>query len=185
MRKLLLLSTALFASYVLPVASQSQTASGVVPVPTSAPTGVKLTVNTPDSQFTPKIGVLIGPGGTTSPLPPQGFNATVVLANHTSHDIAFLLGVYTVAKEGPFRFQVYNDQNKLVWDSWGGVPPPQAVLLRQLKSGDALRGTAFIPLFPKGVVLPAGHYTLDVILNGTPHYSASMGFDVKHVIAIN
>jgi hypothetical protein len=132
------------------------------------------------------IGVLIGPGGTTSPLPPQGFNATVVLANHTSHDMDFALGVFTVAKEGPFRFQVYNDQDKLVWDSWGGRAIPQAVVLKKLKPGDALRGTGFIPLFPtNGVALPAGHYFLDVILNGTPQYSASMSFDVKNVIAIN
>jgi hypothetical protein len=187
MRKLFLFLTALLALFFLSVASQGQVASGVVPVPspTPAPTGVKLTVNTADSEFTPLIGVLIGPGGTTSPLPPQGFHATVVLANHTSHDIAFLLGVFTVAKEGPFRFQVYNDENELVWDSWGGQSPPQAVILKQLTPGDSLRGTAFVPLFPNGVVLPAGHYTLDVILNGTPHYSASMGFDVKNVIAIN
>jgi hypothetical protein len=186
MRKLFLFSTALLASFFLSVASQGQVASSVIPpVPTPAPTGVRLTVNTADSEFTPLIGVLIGPGGTTSPLPPQGFNATVVLANHTSHDITFTLGVFTVAKEGPFRFQVYNDQNKIVWDSWGGHAVPQAVMLKQLKPGDSLRGTAFVPLFPKGVALPAGHYVLDVILNGTPRYSASMSFDVNNVIAIN
>jgi hypothetical protein len=191
MRRLFLLSTVLVASVFLPITSQGQTALDVVPVPTltatPAPTGVKLFVHIPDSEFTPMIGVLIGPGGRTFPLPPQGFNATVVLANHTSHDMDFDLGVFTVAEEGPFRFQVYNDQNKLVWDSWGGRAIPQAVVIKRLEPGDVLRGTGFIPLFPTmgGVALPAGHYFLNVILNGTPHYSASMSFEVKNVIGIN
>ena len=173
MLRLLLLSTVLLASVFQPVTSQGHT-------------GVRLFVQIPDSEFTPMIGVLIGPGGKTSPLPPQGFNATVVLANHTSHDLDFALGVFTVAEEGPFRFQVYNDQDKLVWDSWGGRAIPQAVVLQRLKPGDALHGTGFIPLFPTmGLALPAGHYFLYVILNGKPHYSASISFEVKNVIAIN
>jgi hypothetical protein len=164
-------------------------ATGVVVTSTTSATNgpVTLAVSTSGYAFTPLIGVLDPPpasGATTATaLPPQGFTAAVTLQNHSNTGIACALGV-TGTPGQKFVFNVYNANGKLVWTSLPSVLPPLE-MLATLGAGDSWHGTVFVPLFIKGVALPAGTYTLEASLFGSPAFSATTSFVVKNVIAIN
>ncbi len=67
---------------------------------------------------------------------------------------------------------------KVVWDSVGNISIP-LIYLANLKSGDTLSGSVFVPLFPNGKRLPAGTHTLEASLFGTPEFSATSSFVVN------
>jgi len=154
--------------------------------------GISLSVSTSAYEITPMIGTLIDPPGPvvaavtvgTHPLPPQGFNASVALRNHSSQDIPISLRVLGVPGYR-FGFKVYNSTGTLVWDSSSGILSPALELLTSLKAGQSWRQTAFVPIFVNGSALPAGTYTLVISLLGSPQFSTTTSFVVHNVIAIN
>jgi hypothetical protein len=172
-----------------PTVAHATAATPVTSGTDQATMGISLAVTTSGYEFTPLIGVLIDPPVTTTvvprvtPLPPQGFDASVVLRNHSSEDISIALQV-TGTPGDHFAFKVYNAAGTLVWDSTAGVSP-DLMFLGKLKAGKAWRQTEFIPLFVNGVALPAGTYTLSVSLLGAPGFSTMTSFVVNNVIAIN
>lgn len=190
MRKFLFTLSALALSFGLPIfTARAQTTSGGT---SQAAAGVTMTVSLSGYQFTPLIGNLVSPPVTSNTVisvppfepAPQGFTASAAVRNHTGQDIAFTLGV-TGTPGGDFRFQVYNSSGTLVWDSLGNIAIPTIVRLDNLKPGHALHGTTLVPLFINGVPLPAGNYTVDVTLFGTPEFSATTSFVVNNAIVIN
>ncbi len=62
--------------------------------------------------------------------------------------------------------------------------PPLSVQVK-LGAGDAWRGSASVPLFVKGQVLPAGTYTLQASLYGSPSFAAVTSFVVNNPIVLN
>ncbi len=152
--------------------------------------GVNVSLTTSGFAFTPMIGVLIplGSGTNHTPVPislkTQGVSTSVSLRNSTAQDISFVLGLFT-ATSPKFEFRVYNSDGTLVWDSVPSILPPVVARHFVLAPGEAWRGTAFIPLFINGKALPAGTYTVEALLQGTPEFSATASFVVNNVIAIN
>jgi hypothetical protein len=185
MRKFSLTLSALAMAFVCQTLSSHATSpvvtTGTITTPASG--GVTVMVTTSGYEFTPLIGMLISPGGGMIPIPPQGIKASVVLQNHTSGGIACALGVTGTPGER-FAFTVYDSKGKVVWDS---LPPvlPQLEELVTLGAGDAWKGSAFVPLFIKGRALPAGTYTLEASLFGSPEFSATTSFVVNNEIAVN
>jgi hypothetical protein len=83
-----------------------------------------------------------------------------------------------------FEFTVYDSKGNVVWNSLPSVLP-QFQEQVTLPAGDAWHGSAFVPLFINGKALPAGTYTLEASLFGSPEFSATTSFIVNNVIAIN
>ena len=174
-----------FATFVLgllcqPLASRAAATASPTPIPGT----VSVSVPTDGYSFTPEIGSLIGLGSTgTKPLPPQGIEASVAIANHTTDGIRCALSV-TGTPGQKFEFQVIDSKGNVAWTSLPAVSIPLEIL-ETLKAGETWHGSAFVPLFINGVALPAGTYTLQASLFGSPTFSATTSFVVQNVIAIN
>jgi len=163
----------------------SSHASTATAAATPASGGVTLALSTSGFSFTPLIGVLLPPPGTTkpAPLPPQGFSAAVTLLNNTTAAIPCTLGVTGTPGE-KFVFTVYDSNGNVVWNSLPAVTMPLE-LLTTLPAATAWHGSVFVPLFIKGKALLPGTYTLQASLYGSPVFTATTSFVVKNVIAIN
>ncbi len=106
-----------------------------------------------------------------------------MLKNGTSSGIACTLSE-TGTPGQRFEFTVSDANGNVVWDSLPKVQPPLTVQLT-LGAGDSWRGSASVPLFVNGQPLPAGTYTLQATLYGSPSFAAVTSFVVNYPIVLN
>jgi hypothetical protein len=106
-----------------------------------------------------------------------------VLKNETGSGITCALSDTGTPGER-FEFTVMDSTGKVVWDSLPTVLPPLSLQVT-LGAGDAWRGCVAVPIVLKGQPLPAGTYTLQASLYGSPSFAAVTSFVVNFPIVAN
>jgi hypothetical protein len=108
------------------------------------------------------------------------FAACVTLSNRSNSDIKFTFPS-PAAAANHFTFRILNADDDVIWESDAGVISPTVMTDATLGKRHTWRRTIQVPLKTNATTwLPAGHYTLQAFVSGTPSASANVFFDVVH-----
>ncbi|HEX5175744.1 MAG TPA: hypothetical protein VFV83_01880 [Chthoniobacteraceae bacterium] len=137
--------------------------------------GIKFVVPSPAAADAPAPRT-----GGISISPRTSFAACVTLSNRSNSDIEFTFPSPAAAATH-FTFRILNTDDDVIWESDGGVISPTVMTDATLGKRRTWRRTIQVPLKTDATTwLPAGHYTLQAFVSGTPGASANVFFDVVH-----
>lgn len=113
------------------------------------------------------------------------FRALFTLVNAGPRPLRFLpCGAKCEDEPVAIQFVVYDSNGCEVWSASREIPVPvsvgKAAAIVELRRGMLWRIPCRIPLAPGGTVLPAGSYTLEARVNGSPCYGAYAAFEVVY-----